>query len=153
MWLCAYASHNVTSLNIYICVCSCICMKFCQVALFQHWKQAFNSSCILFFISYAAHYVSLSLFLPFSLFQALVSGPPRDDMGPVKEPFWAPSKGWRSKYLYTKSESLTLSCREIWVWSVRLNLYSLQVMVLRRKKKNLCNIAGPDPVICTGFHL
>jgi hypothetical protein len=132
--------HITLLLWTHVFVCTCKCTKFWKVTLFQHWKQVFNSSCILIFISYAAHFVSLSLFLPFSLLQALGSGPQRDDLGPVKGPFWAPSKGWRSKYPYTKSEILALSCREIWVWSKRLNLYSLQVIVLRRKKKFMQHI-------------
>jgi len=86
MWLCEYAPYNVISLNTY---------KYILVNLRSFEKLPYfsviNKSLILllfyFFISYAAHFFSPSLFLPFSLFQVLRTGPPRDDSGPVKGTF------------------------------------------------------------------
>jgi len=47
----------------------------------------------------------------------------------------SPTKGRPPKNIYTKSERLNLSCRVTWAWSVRINLYNRQVIVLSRNTK------------------
>jgi len=56
-----------------------------------------------------------------------------------------PSKGGPTGNLYTKSERLVLSCRVIWAWSERVNLYSRQKTILPRKTKTYVILSGPEP--------
>jgi len=53
--------------------------------------------------------------------------------------FWIPARDGRSTNLYTKSETLTLTCSVNWACSEKVNLYSRQIM----KDKNTCNIDCP----------
>jgi hypothetical protein len=57
----------------------------------------------------------------------------------VKKKISAPptplAKGGLAKYLYIKSERLSLSCRVTWAWYERVNLYNRQIVRLPTKTK------------------
>jgi hypothetical protein len=57
------------------------------------------------------------------------------DRYPVKKILRTPSKGRPAANLYTKPERLTVICSATWSWSEGANLYSGQLMALRRETK------------------
>ena len=56
-----------------------------------------------------------------------------------------PNKRGQVKYLNSKPEILTVSCRLTWDWSERVNFYSRQIMVLPRNTKTFATHSGPGP--------
>jgi len=67
----------------------------------------------------------------------------REQLGPGKKFFfWPPSKHERGKNLYSRSQSLTVSCRVTWVRAERVNLCSRQIVILTRKKKTHATMMG-----------
>jgi hypothetical protein len=71
-----------------------------------------------------------------------VAGPPRAGSGLGKKFCRAPNEGGSAKNIYIKSERLTLRCRGTRVWYERVNLYSLQIMILLRKAKTYATYSG-----------
>jgi hypothetical protein len=64
---------------------------------------------------------------------------------PVKNVFGHPSNCGPAERLYTKSETLTLSCRVTWAETERVHLYSRQLLILPRKTKTYATYSDPGP--------
>ena len=66
----------------------------------------------------------------------------------VEKKFWSPARGGRARNLYTKSKSLTRTCRVTWVCSVTVNLCNRQII----KIKNTCNIVWSRQFVPASSH-